>query len=33
LDEWAAKQGPEKVREYRACKNQKSIDGLPAFDV
>ena len=33
LDEWATKQGPEKVREYRANKNQKSIDGLPAFDV
>jgi len=33
LDEWAAKQGPEKIKEYRAGKNQKSIDGLPAFDV
>ena len=33
LDDWAMKQGPEKLREYRAGKNQKSIDGLPAFDV
>lgn len=33
LDDWAAKQGPEKIGEYRAGKNQKSIDGLPAFDV
>ena len=31
LDDWAAKQGPEKLREYRARKNQRSIDGLPAF--
>lgn len=32
LDKWAANQGPEKVAEYRVRKNQKSIDGLPAFD-
>lgn len=31
LDEWTAKQGPEKVAAYRATKNQFSIDGLPAF--
>lgn len=33
LDKWANKQGPAKVREYRAKKNQQSIDGLPAFSV
>jgi hypothetical protein len=33
LDAWAAKQGPEKMQAYRAGKNRKSIDGLPAFDV
>ena len=32
LDKWAENQGPEKVAAYRARKNQKSIDGLPAFD-
>jgi hypothetical protein len=31
LDKWARKQGPAKIREYRAKKNQRSIDGLPAF--
>jgi len=31
LDHWAEKQGPEKLETYRATKNQKSIDGLPAF--
>src|SRR5688500_12894507 len=31
LDKWANKQGPAKMREYRARKNQQSIDGLPAF--
>ena len=31
LDKWANKQGPDKIREYRAKKNQQSIDGLPAF--
>lgn len=33
LDKWAANQGPEKMTEYRAKKNVRSIDGLPAFDV
>jgi hypothetical protein len=33
LDKWATTQGPEKVAAYRVRKNQKSIDGLPAFDV
>jgi len=33
LDKWASNQGPEKMTEYRTRKNQKSIDGLPAFDV
>lgn len=32
LDRWAAAQGPAKLKEYRANKNRKSIDGLPAFD-
>jgi hypothetical protein len=32
LDRWAATKGPEKIAEYRAEKNQFSIDGLPAFD-
>jgi hypothetical protein len=32
LDDWAAKQGSEKLQEYRTRKNQKSVDGLPAFD-
>lgn len=32
LNEWAVKQGPEKLEWYRANKNQKSIDGLPGFD-
>ena len=31
LDAWAAHKGPEKLKDYRAAKNQKSIDGLPAF--
>jgi hypothetical protein len=31
LDRWAEKQGPAKLAEYRALKNQSSIDGLPAF--
>jgi hypothetical protein len=31
LTNWASKQGPEKMDEYRAQKNQVSIDGLPAF--
>ena len=33
LDQWAANKGEQGVQEYRANKNQKSIDGLPAFDV
>jgi hypothetical protein len=32
LDRWTASQDPEKLKEYRARKNQKSIDGLPAFN-
>jgi hypothetical protein len=32
LDRWAEKQGPEKMDAYRAKKNVKSIDALPAFD-
>jgi hypothetical protein len=32
LDRWAFNKGPEKLAEYRAAKNQASIDGLPAFD-
>jgi hypothetical protein len=31
LDEWTAAQSPEKLAAYRAAKNQRSIDGLPAF--
>lgn len=31
LDRWAATKGPEQLDVYRATKNQKSIDGLPAF--
>jgi len=31
LDRWAEKQGPEKLADYRARKNERSIDGLPAF--
>jgi len=33
LDRWAEKQGPDKLVEYRANKNQRSIDSLPAFPV
>ena len=32
LDKWAENKGPEKLAAYRAQKNQRSIDGLPAFD-
>lgn len=32
LSKWAANQGPEKMAAYRAEKNTRSIDGLPAFD-
>lgn len=31
LDRWATTQGPEKLDAYRAAKNQRSIDDLPAF--
>lgn len=31
LDRWAAAKSPEQLEIYRATKNQKSIDGLPAF--
>ena len=32
LERWAEKQGPAKLKAYRAAKNRRSIDGLPAFD-
>jgi hypothetical protein len=32
LDRWAQAQGPEKMAAYRAEKNRRSIDGLPALD-
>jgi hypothetical protein len=32
LPKWVEKQGPEGLREYRAKKNARSIDGLAAFD-
>lgn len=32
LDRWAAAKEPEELHAYRATKNQRSIDGLPAFD-
>lgn len=32
LDRWAEKQSPQGLTEYRAAKNARSIDGLPAFD-
>jgi hypothetical protein len=31
LDNWAEKKGPEALAEYRATKNARSIDGLPAL--
>jgi hypothetical protein len=31
LERWAAGKGPEKLEAYRAAKNRKSVDGLPAF--
>ena len=31
LDKWALNKGPDKLAEYRATKNHKSIDDLPAF--
>lgn len=32
LDKWAENQGPDKLKEYRANKNARSIDGLPALN-
>lgn len=32
LDRWTAHQGAQKLQAYRAAKNQRSIDGLPAFN-
>jgi hypothetical protein len=32
LDRWAETKGPEGLDRYRADKNKKSIDGLPALD-
>jgi len=31
LEKWAAGKGPDGLAKYRAQKNAKSIDGLPAF--
>ncbi len=31
LDRWAETKGPQALAEYRAAKNQSSIDGLPAL--
>jgi hypothetical protein len=31
LDRWATTKGPDELHAYRALKNEKSIDGLPAF--
>jgi len=31
MDEWAERKGPEGIVEYRAEKNQISVDGLPAL--
>ncbi|HVL98127.1 MAG TPA: pyridoxamine 5'-phosphate oxidase family protein [Egibacteraceae bacterium] len=31
LDRWSAKKGPEGLRDYRAKRNARSIDGLPAY--
>ena len=33
LTRWAAGLGPEKLEAYRAAKNARSIDGLPAFEM
>jgi hypothetical protein len=33
LRKWAQKKGADGLEEYRAEKNQTSIDGLPAFDL
>lgn len=32
LDKWAVSKGDQGLKEYRAQKNARSIDGLPAFD-
>jgi hypothetical protein len=32
LNEWAADQGPDDLREYQRSENAESIDGLPAVD-
>ena len=32
LEKWAGVKGPEKLKKDRLRKNQRSIDGLPAFD-
>jgi Pyridoxamine 5'-phosphate oxidase len=32
LEKWAVAKGPEGLAKYRAQKNAKSIDGLPAFE-
>jgi len=32
LDRWAASKGPDQLKAYRAAKNEKSIDGLTAFE-
>jgi len=31
LNKWAESKGPEKLQAYRAEKNVRSVDGLPAF--
>lgn len=31
LDKWSAKKGPDGLRDYRAKRNARSIDGLPAL--
>ncbi len=31
LTDWAQKQGPERLREYKAKKNAASLDGLPGL--
>lgn len=33
LDKWALSKGDEGLEQYRAEKNARSIDGLPAFEV
>ena len=32
MQRWASNLGTEKLKDYRALKNQKSIDGLPALE-